>query len=534
MTEWMLASMAFAGVLGLAALAAEGVMASLGGARRWVWVAAVAVSVLVPAGALAGVPYPGGLLSGPPSPGVVARMLEERLATGEGASGTAAAEYPAASRLGASLAVAWIICSGLLLAVYLAAWLRFRLLRSRWRRVELCGRAVLLSADAGPAVVGVRHPCIVVPGWVASAPERVQRLILLHEAEHARAGDHLLLAAAPLALVLLPWSVPLWWQFRRLRLAVELDCDDRLLASGVTPREYGRLLLAVAGGSTGLPAGSAALAEPRTFLERRILAMSAPRHRRPLRAMLLAGAATMLALAACETIAPLAPRETTPIGAVVAEPDGAAPAETAAAAPVTGPVTAEPAAGDSAGAAVAPPARAPLLRLAPQRAPGSELPPLLVIDGVVMHGAVLDELLEPADIAAIEVIKGGAAERLYGTRAAGGVISVTSRGAARPVPAPAGATAPADVPRAVAPARAPTGREQVPEATPRRALRVAPPEAASPAPLYVIDGVVADHAALARLSPDLIEHIEVIKGAAAQRLYGSRAAAGVIRVTTKR
>jgi hypothetical protein len=36
--------------------------------------------------------------------------------------------------------------------------------------------------------VGLFHPVIVVPSWLLTASERARRLVLLHEAEHLRAG----------------------------------------------------------------------------------------------------------------------------------------------------------------------------------------------------------------------------------------------------------------------------------------------------------------------------------------------------------
>jgi len=52
-------------------------------------------------------------------------------------------------------------------------------------------------------------------------------------------------------------------------------------------------------------------------------------------------------------------------------------------------------------------------------------------------------------------------------------------------------------------------------------------------PLYVVDGVVLG-ASIADINPADIESVEIVKGAAASPLYGSRAAAGVIAITTRR
>lgn len=53
-------------------------------------------------------------------------------------------------------------------------------------------------------------------------------------------------------------------------------------------------------------------------------------------------------------------------------------------------------------------------------------------------------------------------------------------------------------------------------------------------PVYVIDGVVStDSETLAQLDANAIEQIEVMKGAQAARIYGSRAVHGVIVITTR-
>ncbi len=60
--------------------------------------------------------------------------------------------------------------------------------------------------------------------------------------------------------------------------------------------------------------------------------------------------------------------------------------------------------------------------------------PLYVVDGVILSGDFAKLAIETADIESIEVVKGAAAEELYGTRAANGVIHiVTKDGAVEPV-----------------------------------------------------------------------------------------------------
>src|SRR5690606_7588624 len=53
-------------------------------------------------------------------------------------------------------------------------------------------------------------------------------------------------------------------------------------------------------------------------------------------------------------------------------------------------------------------------------------------------------------------------------------------------------------------------------------------------PLWVVDGVIVDAGGIGYLNQSDIESIEVLKDAASAAIYGSRAATGVILVTTKR
>jgi hypothetical protein len=81
--------------------------------------------------------------------------------------------------------------------------------------------------------------------------------------------------ALALVLVALPWNLPLWLMARRLRRAIELDCDARVLARYPDVQRYGRVLLAVAQ-RRGLGAAliAPALAEPVSLTEERIVAFT--------------------------------------------------------------------------------------------------------------------------------------------------------------------------------------------------------------------------------------------------------------------
>src|SRR5690606_9967523 len=101
------------------------------------------------------------------------------------------------------------------------------------------------------------------------SPE-TQALILDHEQRHLNARDPLLWGVSMLLVALVPWNLPLWWQLRRLRLAMELDCDARVLSGGAEPLRYGQVLLAVTRQATSVPMGALTMSEPVSALERRI------------------------------------------------------------------------------------------------------------------------------------------------------------------------------------------------------------------------------------------------------------------------
>jgi hypothetical protein len=154
-------------------------------------------------------------------------------------------------------------------------------------------------------VVGLSRPEIVVPGWLLERTADEQRLVLAHEREHVAARDPLLLAAGCVAVAILPWHPAAWWMLSRLRLAVELDCDARVLRRGVAARSYGTLLIDLAGRCSGLRIGAPALADESSHLQQRLIAMT-PRLSRFTHARSAAAAAiaAVALLAACEAKLP--------------------------------------------------------------------------------------------------------------------------------------------------------------------------------------------------------------------------------------
>jgi hypothetical protein len=100
----------------------------------------------------------------------------------------------------------------------------------------------------------------------------------------------------------------LWWQFRRLKLAIEMDCDARVLSGRQDVRGYATLLLDVGRRCRTGHLAFAAFAAPRHAIERRIRMMLDPK---PRSHRLLAGAcavgAVVIGVLACNTPEPAAP-----------------------------------------------------------------------------------------------------------------------------------------------------------------------------------------------------------------------------------
>ncbi|HYU08914.1 MAG TPA: M56 family metallopeptidase, partial [Gemmatimonadales bacterium] len=206
----------------------------------------------------------------------------------------------------------WGLASIALVLVLGVATTRLVSMQHRWRRAAVDGRHVLVSPNVGPAVVGVWSPRVVLPEWALQLPERERELMLVHEEQHVRAADPALIAMGFALVLLAPWNVALWWQWRRLRLAVEMDCDARVLSQGRSAPAYGELLFRVGRRRSPQMVGIAAFGEPASFLESRIRRMlgRTPKWR-------WAGAVAALVVAtgamvgACETPRPVAPQRTT-------------------------------------------------------------------------------------------------------------------------------------------------------------------------------------------------------------------------------
>jgi beta-lactamase regulating signal transducer with metallopeptidase domain len=538
---WMLYSLVVGALIAAAALAGDHVSRILRLPVRVVWVAGMAGTVALSGIALVHLSKTAGVAAvaevdavtsvasaaaGSESVDGWRHTLDEVAAFLDRATTiTADRAYGMAAQQGGSnrlLAGAWLALSVVLLAVFGGTLLRFRSLRRRWRAHSIDGIAVLVSDDTGPALVGMMRPAIVVPDWLLAEPVNSQRLVVLHEEEHRRAGDHVLLGAACLIVCVMPWNAALWWMLLRLRLAVELDCDARVLRRGAGPRSYGSMLLEIAAHARAYPFGAPALTDSPTHLERRLINMTERTNSpRRLRAAGTGLMALLLGTAACATELPTA--------AAIDDMSAAEAREQAT--------------------------RAGLLVASTD---DDAAVPLYVVDGVIVSARTANELT-PEEIARVEVVKGAAAVAAYGERATSGVIHIGTRvalmrdgaEAAVPLGTPlvegqpvAGSAAErralvrraaeSDVAQGGVPIVVRGADDGVGTVVRARGLTLEASAFTDESPLTVIDGViVTDAAGMRVLNPDAIVSIEVLKGAAARSLYDHpRAANGVIRIST--
>jgi len=256
MLAWTLGAIVPAVALCVAALLAEQATRARRRPGRWIWISAMGLSILLP-------------VLGPWLPAttpVRLALLQMPLA---GARQSLTMLSPDA--LGPSL---WLALSAATLLVLALSAVLVRRRSRAWRRASIGDVEVYLAREAGPAVFGLWQPRIVMPEWLSDAPPRQRELALAHEQSHIVARDPQLLACALLLVSIMPWNLPLWWQLRRLRRAIEVDCDERVLRAGGDLLDYGETLIQLSQHPSRLAGLLAATSEPRSFLERRIQIMS--------------------------------------------------------------------------------------------------------------------------------------------------------------------------------------------------------------------------------------------------------------------
>ena len=280
MIAWMIYVTLVALALSAAAFTAERAARVRRKATRWVWLAAMvgalALPALIPSVTLR---LPGMLQSGAMPPPIALRdatsiPMPALLMPLDGTQ-----PYGTPDHVAMWIRTGWLALSLLVLcALFTSAVLLHRRKRG-WSEATLCGERVLAASDAGPAVAGLLWPRIVVPTWLLQAPKQQQRDVLAHERSHLEAGDPRLIALAVALLALMPWNPLLWWQFHRLRRAIEVDCDARVLRDGSDLVTYCETLLHVGQCRASRIGLVPAMSESGSFLEQRIKLMLMKRNK---------------------------------------------------------------------------------------------------------------------------------------------------------------------------------------------------------------------------------------------------------------
>jgi len=293
---WMLMAVFFTLCVGVAAMAAERLLRAHGRAARGAWITALAVSVTWPVL----VPVLGPPVA--PNDTVLARAVVAPVASsanfivitpdntssvwsrawvmtrslGAQTRRVSAALLANASWLNPAALGVWAMLSSVLSLRLLIAAVQVQRLTRHATPAVVDGSPVLLAEGFGPASVGWRTPRVVVPQWVLALDTPLRALVLRHETEHCRSRDPRFVWCAAMATALMPWNAGLWWLARRLRLALELDCDMRTLQQGGDPRTYAKLLLFMTQQHTAPAAHlrlASSLAASRSHLATRIKAM---------------------------------------------------------------------------------------------------------------------------------------------------------------------------------------------------------------------------------------------------------------------
>ena len=303
MIAWMLYAILFGAIATLGASAVAHGARSLRRPTRFVWLAALVVAVAGPL-VLPILPMSSGASGGGVTVGAARAVIGHALSSPLEPSAAAAISSALASFNRLALA-GWVLLSLWCFAKLARSVARLRRSERQWVARRINDTPVYVTSDLGPAVLALPSPRIVVPEWALSLDTATLATVIRHERQHEAAGDAWLVIAGSIAEVFAPWNPAVRFIRRRLRLALEMDCDARVLAEDPRVDRYGSLLIAIAQHPRLTPAFGAMLSESTSDLERRIDAMIAPSPRFPrIRAAALAAAGMMAIAVACAMPSP--------------------------------------------------------------------------------------------------------------------------------------------------------------------------------------------------------------------------------------
>ena len=292
----------------LAALACSAALRRYGRPERAVWLLCLGLALTLPVAFLTNPfgtsPRASGTLAETGSPAVASGTLHETGVLGL----PAVVAVPIESGLGLDeiLLLAWLLASVVLMLRWAVAAYRLERVGAFWRAGTVDGVHVWLTSDLGPAVSGIIRTRILVPSWLVSLPQEQRSLVLLHEEEHVRARDPVLMAVSRIARIMVPWNPVVWLLSSRLLHAVELDCDRRVLGRRPDVETYGDTLLTVLARDSGALVAAAAFTESEVPLRKRIIAMTTPPRTVSVLGVLTASAlGVVLLMGSCEVPVPI-------------------------------------------------------------------------------------------------------------------------------------------------------------------------------------------------------------------------------------
>ena len=302
MISWMVYAALIGMLVAAGALALERLVSSMGCPRRFVWLAALALAGLLPlVGGLGDSPEPVVV----PTVAATESAAPSTLEVTSGQGFIPPLPLPTSRTAARTAALAWGMGSAAALAAVCAVLFSVARARRRWARTRVDGSVVYVSRNFGPALVGIASPRVVIPSWVLESDTAARAAILRHEQEHARAYDHLALLYATLVAAVFPWSPAIWWMCRRLRAAVEMDCDQRVIAGGIGAADYGAVLLHAGSRSQARWGFAPAMGQPRSLLEWRLRTMSEKKKKvKATHGVLLVATALVALGIACDATAP--------------------------------------------------------------------------------------------------------------------------------------------------------------------------------------------------------------------------------------
>ena len=274
MLTWMIYAVSVSAVLSLAALIAEHSARQRRSASRWLWLLAIVASLAIPAvTTLVSIDIPAELRPSVPKDVIALYEITSMHLSPAVWVENHGSSSVAFRHVQLHAEHAWYGVSLLMILALLASTTHLQWQKRQWATASVSDVSVYISTDAGPAVVGLLRPRIVLPVWLLDSPPEQQAAVMAHENSHIDAHDPIVLTIALCLIAFMPWNLPLWWQLRRLRCAVEVDCDARVLEAGHKFSIYGETLIAVGERQSRYIGSVAGMSESGSFLERRLKLM---------------------------------------------------------------------------------------------------------------------------------------------------------------------------------------------------------------------------------------------------------------------